>query len=171
MPQPLDTRTVAGVAARADEVVERDAERIAQRGEGGRVRVDEVLRGHARGLGAEHVLQRVVVGAAEEAHLATGGAPLPGEHVGLHELERVPHVRLRVHVRDRNGDVATSHRTSSFSHEDRRLDVEAPDSRDLGTYYVLTRAERPTKGRIITTAKRVERMAVLYPPVHSADSK
>ena len=170
-PQPLDTGPVTGVAAGADEVVEGDAERVAQRFERGRVRVDEVLRGHARGLGAEHVLERVVVGAAEEAHVAAGGAPVPGQDVGLHQLERVPHVRARVHVRDRNGDVGASHRTSSFSHKDRRLDVEAPDSRDLGTYYVLTRAERPMKGRIITTAKRAERMAVLYPPVHSAGSK
>ena len=88
-------------------------ERVAQRFERRRVPVDEVPRGHACCLGAEHVLQRVVVGAAEEAHRSARGASLPGEHVGLDELERVPHVRARVDIGNRNGDVAADHRASS----------------------------------------------------------
>jgi hypothetical protein len=53
------------------------------------------------GLGGEHVLQRVVVGAGLEPDGVPAPAMVAGQHVGLHELERVPDVRARVHVGDR----------------------------------------------------------------------
>jgi hypothetical protein len=100
---------MARIAARADEVVEGDVERSAQRFERPRVAVDEFLRRDTGGLRAEHVLQRVVVGPAEESDLVTVRAEVTREDVGLHEFERVPDVRARVHVGNRDGDVRAAH--------------------------------------------------------------
>jgi hypothetical protein len=77
---------VARIGAGANEVVERDLERIAQRFERRRIPVDEVPSGQACCFGAEHVLQRMVIRATEEAHLSARGASLPGEHVALDQF-------------------------------------------------------------------------------------
>ena len=108
-PQPLDGGTVARVGARADEVVEREVERAGERLEPGGVGVDELRRRDARRLGGEHVLQRVVVGAAEEADVVAGEPAGAGEHVGLHQLVGVAEVRGGVDVRDGDGDVGGGH--------------------------------------------------------------
>jgi ribosomal protein S18 acetylase RimI-like enzyme len=44
-------------------------------------------------------------------------------------------------------------------------------TRDLGSCYVFALSRRPVKGRIITTAKRAQRMVVAYRPVDSARSE
>jgi len=57
------------------------------------------------GAGGGDVLQRMIVGAGEEAHRLAAQPPVPGQHVGLHQFQRVPEVRFRVDVRDRGHDV------------------------------------------------------------------
>ena len=56
------------------------------------LRLDQLGDGDALGLGGQHVLERVVVGAALEPHLVTGQPVVPGQHVGLDQLERVAEV-------------------------------------------------------------------------------
>ncbi len=46
----------------------------------------------------EHVLERVVVGAALEPDLVADAAVMPGEHIGLDDLEPVSQLGARVHV-------------------------------------------------------------------------
>jgi hypothetical protein len=104
-PEPLHAGAVARVAAGADEVVEAERERAAQGGERGGVAVDEPLDLDAGGLGGLEVFQRVVVGAGEEPDRLAQLAPVPCEHVGLHDLQREPQVRAGVDVRDRGRDV------------------------------------------------------------------
>ena len=47
----------------------------------------------------------MIVGAGEEPHRLATQPPVPGQDVGLHQLQRMPQVRLRVDVRDRRRDV------------------------------------------------------------------
>jgi len=105
LPEPFDPGPVTRIAAGADEIIERQRQRLAQRGERGRVAVDQGSRANAFRLGGQHVLERVVVGAGLEAHLVAGQAMVPGQHVGLDELERVPEVGPAVDVRDRGAEV------------------------------------------------------------------
>jgi hypothetical protein len=107
-PEPLDAGGVPRVDARADEVVVGELERLAQRGEAVGLPANEVRHGQPGGLCRLDVLQRVVVRSALEADVVASQPAMPREHVGLHELERVPEVWIAVHVRDRGGDVEAS---------------------------------------------------------------
>ena len=111
-PEALDARPVPRIDARADEVVVRERERVAQRGEPLRLRVHELRDGQTGLGGGLHVLQRVVVGAAEKPDVLAAQATVAGENVRLHAFEREPDVRVAVHVRDRGGDVEASRRSS-----------------------------------------------------------
>ena len=104
-------RPVPGVAAGPDQVIDAEAERPGQPGERGGARVDELLHAYPRGLGGEHVLQRVVVGPGLQPDPLAGDPVIAGEHVGLDELKREPQVRARVDVRDRRGDVGAVHQS------------------------------------------------------------
>jgi hypothetical protein len=96
---------VPGVAARPDDVVDGQRQRVAKRQERLRVLVDELPDRDTGRLRGEHVLQRVVVGAGLEPDGVAALAAETGQHVGLHKLKREPDVRARVHVRDGRGDV------------------------------------------------------------------
>ena len=54
---------------------------------------------------ARTFFRRVVVGAGLRADLVAAGPPGARERIDLHELERVPDVRLAVDVRDRGGEI------------------------------------------------------------------
>jgi len=126
-PEALDSGSVPRVAAGADEVVDAEAERLGQAEEGGGVGVDELLHSDSRRLRGKHVLERVVVGPRLEPDLLVEVPAVPGEHVGLHELEREAQVRARVDVRDRRGDVAACHRNLQVDRGLRpRKYIEAP---------------------------------------------
>ena len=99
-PELLDAGSVPRVGAGPDEVVERQVERPAQGGEPGRVGGDERADVLARSPGRGHVLQRVVVRAGQEADRLAAQPPVPGEHIGLHQLERMTQMRGRVDVRN-----------------------------------------------------------------------
>ena len=109
-PQAFHARPVPRVAAGADDVVDRQAQRPGQAGERGGVRVDELLDANPGGKRGEHVLERVVIGTGLEPDPLATAPAVAGEHVGLHELKRVAQVRARVDVRDRGGDIAACHR-------------------------------------------------------------
>jgi hypothetical protein len=87
-PQALDSRPVPRVAARADQVIDRQAQRLRQARERGSTRVDELLHANPGGFRGEHVLERVLVGPGLEPDLLAGAPAVTGEHVGLHELQR-----------------------------------------------------------------------------------
>jgi hypothetical protein len=78
---------------------------LAKTGELAGVAIHQLPSGDAFGLGGEHVLERVVVGAALEPDLVANAAMMPREHVGLDELESVPDVGARVHVRNRGAEI------------------------------------------------------------------
>lgn len=65
-PQPCHPSSVARVDAGADEVVERQRQRVAQCGEPGGVVVHEGTHVHPGGAGGGDVLERVVVGSGQE---------------------------------------------------------------------------------------------------------
>ena len=74
-------------------------------GEGRAVAVHERTRRHAlRGCG-QHVLQRVVVRAGLQPDLVALLPVIPGQHVGLDELQREPQVRAGVDVGNGGADV------------------------------------------------------------------
>ncbi len=80
-PQPFDAGSMPGISTGADEVVERDPERVAEGGELVSVSIDERPGGLAGRLGGEHVLERVLVGPAKEPDRLAQGAVeiwLPG---------------------------------------------------------------------------------------------
>src|SRR5258708_24296493 len=104
-PQPLDAGPVPRVAAGANEVVEAERQVLAQPGESAGVAVDQLPGADSFGVAGEDVLQRVVVGAALQPDLVADTAMVPGEHVRLDELERVPDVGLGVDVRDRGAEI------------------------------------------------------------------
>ena len=104
-PQALHPGPVPGIGAGRDEVVERQRQRPAQPAEPGRIVADELTHPHPGRTGGGDVLQRVIVGAGEEPHRLAAQPPVPGQHVGLHQFQRMPEVRLRVDVRDRGRDV------------------------------------------------------------------
>jgi hypothetical protein len=104
-PETLDTRPVTRVGARADEVVVRELERCRERGEAVGLLGDELRNRHAGGRRSLHVLERVVVGPAEEPDGVAAQPSVPGEHVRLHELERVAEMGIAVRVRDGGGDI------------------------------------------------------------------
>ena len=110
-PQPLDRRPVAGIGAGAQEVVERHPERLGESGEACGVGVDVHVRREPGRLGGEDVLQGVVVGAAEQAHVVAGEAPRPGIDVGLDDLVGVSEVRLGIDVGNGDGDIGRAHRS------------------------------------------------------------
>ena len=97
-PERLDAGPVPRIAAGADEVVHAQRQGAAERTERPGVAVDELPHPEPGGVGREHVLQRVVVGARLEPDRVAAPAVVAGQHVGLDELERVPDVRARVHV-------------------------------------------------------------------------
>jgi hypothetical protein len=104
-PQPLHARPVPRVGAGADEIVEAERQLPAQRGERTGVAVHQLPGADALRLGGQHVRQGVVVGAALQPDLGTDAAMVPGQHIGLHQLERVPEVSTPVHVRDGGAEV------------------------------------------------------------------
>lgn len=73
--------------------------------------VDVLGRGDTRSLGALHILQRIVIGASLETHLVAALATVPGEHVGLDQLQSVSNMRLAIHVRDRRRHSVATHDT------------------------------------------------------------
>ena len=116
-PQALDAGAVARVGARANEVVGRELKRFGELCEPLRLLGHELGHGCAGRDRSIDILQRVVVGAAEEANVVAAESAMPREHVRLHELQRVPEVRIAVDVRDRGCDVEPSrvaHRVSPF---------------------------------------------------------
>ena len=129
-PERLDAGPVPGVAAGADEVVDGQRQRAAERQERLGVAVDELPHPDPGGLGGEHVLQRVVVGPGLEPDRVPAAAVVAGQHVGLHELERVPDVRARVHVGKGGGDIGGGHRSllqgAPSAHETHRGPVAGP---------------------------------------------
>ena len=94
-----------GISTGADEVVERDPERVAEGGELVSVSIDERPGGLAGRLGGEHVLERVLVGPAKEPDRLAQGASRSGCQVCFDEFERVPEMWIAVHIRDGDGDV------------------------------------------------------------------
>jgi hypothetical protein len=74
LPEPLYSRDMARVGARADEIVEAERERGRQLCETLSVG-DEVAYRHTDGLSCQDVLQRVIVGAAQEPYLVAGAGP------------------------------------------------------------------------------------------------
>jgi hypothetical protein len=87
---------VARIDARADEVVVGELKRPTQRREALRLGLDEVRHRHARTVGGHHVLQRVVVCPAQEAHLLAAQSAMACQHIGLHALKREPEMRVAV---------------------------------------------------------------------------
>jgi hypothetical protein len=75
------------------EVVELDAQRFFELVEAGSIRVDKRLCVDTRGFRSERVLQRMVVGAAEQADFVAGRPVEPGESVRLNKLKRVAEMR------------------------------------------------------------------------------
>ncbi len=102
-PEPLHAGPVPRVAAGADEVVERQGKRLAQRGERGGVAVDQRRGRDPFRRGGQHVLERVVVGAGLQPDLVAGPAVVPGQHVALDQFQREAEVGGRVDVGDRGG--------------------------------------------------------------------
>ena len=142
VPQPLDAGAMARVDAGADEGVVRQLERLAQGLEAGGARVDERRHGLPRCLGGQHVLERVVVGAAEVAHRLPPRAAVARDGVGLDELERVPEVRIAVDVRDRVGDVGRAHRSLLAS--PRRGHDRCAAAPELGAWSARAYARTPS---------------------------
>jgi hypothetical protein len=99
---------VARVGARADEVVVREAKLRGKFSELIRVLRDEIRHRQTSGRGSDDVLERVVVGSGQEPDRIPTLPPMTGKDVRLHELERVPEVRVAVHVRDGSRDVEVS---------------------------------------------------------------
>ena len=109
-PQPFDCGTVAGIGARAQEVVEGHAERVGEVGEAPGVGVDVHVCWNPRRFGGEDVLEGVVVGAAEQSHVVAGESPRPGVDVGLDQFVGVAEMRFGVDVGNGDGDVRRAHR-------------------------------------------------------------
>ena len=70
--------------------------------------------GYARGRGGLRHLQAVLVGSGQEAHVEAVEPLEPGDRVGGDVFVRVTHVRRRVGIRDRGGDVIGPHRESTL---------------------------------------------------------
>jgi hypothetical protein len=122
---------VTGIGTRADEVVKREIQRRAEVGETLRDPRHVLRDRDAFGLGAVHVLQRVVIGAGLEPDLVAALPAVPGQDVDLHQFQRVPHVGASIDVRDRRRDVVASHRAYSFDFANERGSPqrkEAPES-------------------------------------------
>src|SRR5260370_4141039 len=100
LPEALHPGQVAQIAAGADEVVERQRERLAQRGERGGVAVDELAGADPLRPRGEHVLQRVVVGAGLEPNLITGQAMMAGPHARPDALPPQTPARARLGLPD-----------------------------------------------------------------------
>src|SRR5690606_9646916 len=101
---------MAGVRARAHEVVAADVERRAERFELLGLARDEPLDRYPRELRGERVLQAVLVRPRQEIDVAPLRAGAAGEHVRNQELERKADVRRRVHIRDRGRNESCAHR-------------------------------------------------------------
>ncbi len=85
-----------------------ELERFAKRGKALCLRIHELPNRHARSGGRLDVLQRVVIGSAQEANLLAAQPPVARQHVCLYALEREPEMRVSVHIRDRVCDVGAS---------------------------------------------------------------
>jgi hypothetical protein len=110
LPEPLDADAMPRIAAGPDEVVERQLQRPSQVSERSRVAIDKVLYCDALGLGGEHVLQGVVVGACQQADVVTEVPAMSGQDVGLNQFEGESQVRACVDVRNGGGQEGTRHR-------------------------------------------------------------
>jgi hypothetical protein len=101
---------VAGIAARADEVVERELEWHGELLETIAMGADKGRRRDPRGLRREDVLQRIVVGSTEKADFFTGRAASTRGDIGSDELIAVAEVRRGVDVGNCDGQVRGCHR-------------------------------------------------------------
>jgi hypothetical protein len=93
-PQALDAGSVAAVDARADEVVVRERQWIAQRREPLGLGVHELGHREPGGHGGLDVLQRVVVGATEDPDVVAAEPTVPSKPVRLDALEGEPDMRV-----------------------------------------------------------------------------
>ena len=145
-PEPFHAGPVPGVATGADNVVDAQRQRVAQRHERLGVAVDELPHLGPGRLRGQHVLQRVVVGSGLEPDGLPAAAAVTGQHVGLHELEREPDVRARVHVRNRGGDIGMrrAHRSLLWGAPSACKHIEAP-SQGLGNE-LSGRVSGPARG-------------------------
>ncbi len=150
LPQPLDARPVPRVAAGPDHIVDAERERPGERDEGLRVGINELLHADAGRVGREDVLQGVVIGTGLEPDRVPAAPVVPGQHIGLHELQRVPQVRLGVHVRNRGGEVNGSGRHRNLQTGLRSPNAnEAPAEQGLGIDHPHAR-QRPRERGIIS---------------------
>ena len=99
---------MTGVGAGPDEVVVRKLKRRGKIGKPTRLLRHELRHRQTGGHGNVDILERVVVRAAQEPNRVSAFPPMAREHVGLHEFQRVPEMRVAVHVRDRGRDVEAS---------------------------------------------------------------
>src|SRR5437660_1584673 len=97
-PQPIYADQVAWIATGLYEVVEREIQRCSQPSESFGHSLDVIRCGHTGFMGATYVLECVVVSSGLEPYLLTEESMVAGQDVGLHKLQRVPDMRLPIHV-------------------------------------------------------------------------
>jgi hypothetical protein len=104
-PEPLDAGAMPRIGARPDEVVVRQLQERGEIVEPLGLLRHELRHRQTRGQRGVDVLERVVVGAAEETHVAASQPAMARKHVRLDELQRVAKMWIAVHVGDGGGDV------------------------------------------------------------------
>src|SRR5262245_11968120 len=107
-PKALDAGTVSRIGARADEVVSRQLQQGGEIDEPLRLLRDELRHRQTRGECGIDVLERIVVRAAQEAHVVATEPAVPRNDVCLNEFQRVAEMRIAVHIGNGGRDVGAA---------------------------------------------------------------